>query len=69
MKKNNEWRWGFKLGRFEFKFVWRSRHGFGRFGGGWNWCIGVEVGGSTVILNCLVFYLRFNWRSRETSEV
>ena len=32
----------------------------GRFGGGWQWCIGVEVGSKTVILNCLFFMLRFD---------
>ncbi len=31
----------------------------GRFGGGWQWKVGVQVGGSgTLIVNCLVFSLR-----------
>lgn len=28
---------------------------WGRFGGGWNWKLGFQAGGKTVILNLLVF--------------
>lgn len=30
----------------------------GRFGGGWRYSLGILIGGSTVILNCLVFTIR-----------
>lgn len=26
-----------------------------RFGGGWKWSLGVRVGGSTVLIDCLTF--------------
>ena len=32
----------------------------GRFGGGWNWNIGVQVGGGTIIVNLLVASLRID---------
>jgi len=48
------------IGALEIHFLWRSPKNFmGRFGGCWNWELGVQVGGSTVILNLLVFSLRF----------
>lgn len=33
----------------------------GRFGGGWNWKLGIMVGGRTTILSLLVADLRFDW--------
>ncbi len=33
----------------------------GRFGGGWNWSLGFQAGGSTVILNLLTFSVRFDF--------
>jgi hypothetical protein len=48
------------------KFEWRDpKSPMGRFGGGWNWNVGVQVGGSTVILNLLVCSLRFDRKRRE----
>lgn len=34
----------------------RSLHG--RFGGGWQWKLGIQAGGRTLILNLLVAYVR-----------
>ena len=36
----------------------------GRFGGGWQWNVGVQVGGRTVILNLLVAELIISIRER-----
>ena len=33
----------------------------GRFGGGWNWKLGFQVGGRTIIFNLLIFSLRIEW--------
>lgn len=30
----------------------------GRFGGGWQWAVGVKVGGRTILVECLVGTLR-----------
>ena len=39
----------------------RSPEGFSRFGGGWKYVVGVQVGGSgTVIINLLVFSIRID---------
>lgn len=55
----------FYLGRLEVWFNWRSPKNFwGRFGGGWNWCLGFEIGSTTLGLNLLVFRLSFTWRKR-----
>jgi len=44
-----------KIGRWKFTFNWRSKKNlWGRFGGGWNWNLGVKASGSTIILNLLV---------------
>lgn len=32
----------------------------GRFGGGWNYILGIRLGGGTIILNCLFFTIRFD---------
>ena len=47
-------------------FKWERRIGepMGRFGGGWEWKLGVQVGGSTVILNLLVGTLRIDRKRR-----
>lgn len=37
---------------------------FGRFGGGWNWNLGFQAGGSTLIINLLTFYIRFDFKRR-----
>lgn len=43
------------FGRWKVHVRWRRGDGImGRFGGGWQWELGVQVGGSTVLFN-LVF--------------
>lgn len=50
-----------KLGRLEVTYNRRSRkNAMGRFGGGWMWSLGIQIGGTTAIVNCLVFSLRFH---------
>lgn len=54
-----EWR----LGRLEVRFKWRSPdRPFGRFGGGWQWKLGVQAGGRTVIISLLVCSVTLSWR-------
>lgn len=38
-----------------------------RFGGGWQWCVGVQVGRRTVLVNLLVCSLRLGPRPRCTA--
>ena len=53
-----------KVGQFNIAFNWRSPDCFwGRFGGGWQWAVGFQVGGKTVNLNCLVFNIMI-WRGK-----
>lgn len=42
----------------------RGRGVGGRFGGGWNWSVGVQAGGRTLILNLLVVSVRIDRRPR-----
>ena len=37
---------------------------WGRFGGGWQWKIGVQAGGSTIIFSLLTFSLRLDFDGR-----
>lgn len=47
------------IGQLSITFEWRSKNNlWGRFGGGWDWALGVEVGGSTILFNLLVFSVR-----------
>jgi hypothetical protein len=47
------------LGRLRLVFDFVSKGCFmGRFGGGWNWEVGFQAGGKTIILNLLIFTLR-----------
>lgn len=51
------------LGRLEIAFEMRSSKNFmGRFGGGWNWKVGIEWSRSTVIIFMLVAMLKFYWK-------
>jgi hypothetical protein len=38
----------------------------GRFGGGWQLEVGVQASRRSVIVNCLVFSVRFDRKTRET---
>lgn len=48
------------IGRLSIKLEWRSKKSrMGRFGGGWNWKLGFQSGGSTVIISLLVLTIAF----------
>jgi hypothetical protein len=48
-----------RVGHWRFSYSRRSsKNMWGRFGGGWNWKLGMDIGGSCVILNLLVSSLR-----------
>ena len=50
-----------RIGNLSAVFSWRSRKSlWGRFGGGCNWKLGAQAGCSTLIVDCLVFSLRFS---------
>lgn len=43
------------IGRVDVRFSSRSSNGFmGRFGGGWNWKLGVQIGGNTMLIGLLI---------------
>ena len=51
-------RWETK--QFVIKFEWRSKKNlWGRFGGGWNWMLGIQAGSTTVIINLLFCSISF----------
>lgn len=40
---------------------WRRNDGWmGRFGGGWNWKLGIQVGGATAIISLVVLEVRIS---------
>lgn len=50
-----------KVGRVQFALQFRTKHSYmGRFGGGWNWNLGVKACRNDVIFNLLVFSIRIN---------
>lgn len=47
------------VGPWHVKFEIKPKNqSWGRFGGGWNWVLGFQIGGSTAILNLLVASIR-----------
>lgn len=51
-----------QVGRLRIRFLWRSRKNlWGRFGGGWNWHIGVQVGSTTINVYLLVAMVSASW--------
>lgn len=64
-----EIRWTRHIGPLSFQFLWRSRKSFlGRFGGGWNWELGFQYGGDTLIVNWLICSTRFTWEPKKESK-
>lgn len=50
------------IGRLRVRYTHRDRAAFmGRFGGGWQWKLGLQAGGRTLIVSLLVAELRFDW--------
>lgn len=50
-----------ELLRLKGNFTIRSKsNSWGRFGGGWNWKLGFQAGGSTIIISLLIAELRIN---------
>ena len=44
-----------KLGKLCINFSYRNKYNFlGRFGGGWNWKLGIQIGGNTILLSLLI---------------
>ncbi len=57
------------LGNFETTFQWKSsKELMGRFGGGWNWKVGFQIGSTTIIFNVLVFTIRMHYVSKRERE-
>lgn len=52
------------------RWPWQEGGGqmFGRFGGGWRYKFGVDVGGSTIIFNLIWGIVRIDLRSRSKRE-
>ena len=51
-----------KVGPLRVTWIHRPGGSYqGRFGGGWNWNVGVQAGGRTVIINLLVASVRIIW--------
>ena len=60
-----EWKRAAQIGRLHMRVEWRSKRNlWGRFGGGWNWGLGTQVGSTTVLIRLLVFTVVFSWRPR-----
>ncbi len=50
------------IGKTKITFRWRSKDNlWGRFGGGWNWKLGFQAGGKTLILDILIASLRIEY--------
>jgi hypothetical protein len=46
----------------QIRFSYRSStHVWGRFGGGWNWKLGLQIGTRTVLVSLLICEISFTW--------
>lgn len=43
------------------RYGWRGTDGMGRFGGGWNWNLGIQIGGKTILLSLLFGTITISW--------
>lgn len=43
------------------RYGWKGTPGMGRFGGGWNWCLGFRLGGKTIYIELLIGAIRISW--------
>ena len=51
-----------KLGRFKTHLTWRDDKSImRRFGGGWRYSLGIQVGGSSILINLLILSISFSW--------
>lgn len=56
----------YQIGRLRISAKMRSSNGLmGRFGGGWQWKLGLQLGSSTLIVSLLVMELIFSIRKRD----
>lgn len=50
-----------KLGPIGARFTWRSGNRFmGRFGGGWNWALGVKIAKGSILFNLIFCSILFS---------
>lgn len=57
-----EYKKKFKIGKLEVSACYRPKHKnlLGRFGGGFNWNLGFEIGSRCMIVYLLICYIRFD---------
>ena len=54
---------------FEITFRWRSKKNlWGRFGGGWNWALGFEAGGSSINIMLLIFTIGIHKKMKPSAN-
>jgi hypothetical protein len=59
-------RWGLNVGRLKIRYERRfASNLWGRFGGGWQWKLGLQASRSTIIFNLLVATLTVSWYVRK----
>lgn len=55
--------------RLEIRFVWKSKKNLhGRFGGGWNWKLGFQSAGKTIIFSLLICAITFHVIEKRQKE-
>lgn len=60
---------GVRVGRLKTTLECRRKSNlWGRFGGGWNWHVGLQAGSCCVIVFLLVAVLRFEWVKKEVKQ-
>ena len=48
----------FSIFNYAIQFRWRSPEGMGRFGGGWNFKLGMISGSATTVIDLIFFSIR-----------
>ncbi|MCP3682017.1 MAG: hypothetical protein GY861_04935 [bacterium] len=54
---------------YKVTFKYRAKNNlWGRFGGGWNWELGFQAGGSSLAINLLLMSISFHKKPKESNN-
>lgn len=62
--KFDRWPWNYYNKKAKQRYGWRPRKTIlmGRFGGGWNFKLGLMIGSGSIIIDLIFGSIRINWK-------
>jgi len=66
--ESSRWPWQPIGGRYDqpnrTNYGWKPLGGMGRFGGGWNFKLGIAIGENSMVLDLIFGMIRINWSKK-----